>query len=150
MLGYDSLPATIPVTRWIAAPKSLFIALRIPLINLMTLGLIELLSLGLQRAKQFGRADAVVAVLLLTAAAKAGLEAAGILMLPVSFSWTLIPLVAVISVGLATAAFLGRDFLHPVRWRQLRMTRLETAGALALVMGIGALNLPLVLRPWDG
>lgn len=145
-IGYDSLPDTLPVTRWTTAPKSLLVALRVPLINLMTIGLIELLSLGLRRAKQFNRSAAVVAVLFLTAAAKAVVEAIGILMLPVSFSWTLIPLVAVLFVGLGTAAFLGREFLHPQRWRELQLTGIETAGVLALISGIVALNLPLVLR----
>ena len=145
-IGYDSLPDTLPVTRWNTAPKSPLVALRVPLINLMTIGLIELLSLGLRRAKQFNRSSAVVVVLFLTAAAKAAIEAIGILMLPVSFSWTLIPLVAVLFVGLGTAAFLGREFLHPRRWRELQLTHVETAGVLALISGIVALNLPLVLR----
>jgi hypothetical protein len=145
-IGYDSLPDTLPVTRWTSAPKSPLVALRVPLINLLTIGLIELLSLGLHRAKQFNRPSAVVVVLFLTAAAKAVIEAVGILMLPVSFSWTLIPLVAVLIAGLGTAAFLGRDFLQPRRWRELQLTRIETAGVLALISGIVAINLPLVLR----
>ena len=146
ILGYESLPAMIPVTRWTDAPKSPFIALRVPLINLMTMGLIELLSPALQRTKGFDRADAVTAALLLTAAAKAGIEAAGILMLPASFSWTLIPLVVVLSVGLGTAGFLTHPLIHPQRYRDLKMTRLESIGALALVTGIVMLNLPLVVR----
>ena len=146
MLAYDSLPDTLPVTRWTTVPKSLLIALRIPLINLLTMGLIELLSPALGRAKEFHRSSSLVAVLLLTAAAKAAIEAAGILRLPVSFSWTLLPLVAVLLVGLGTAAFLGREFLNPRQWGRLQLTRLETAGALALVCGIVALNLPIVLR----
>src|SRR5262249_41869904 len=145
-IGYDSLPDTFPVTRWTTAPKSPLVALRVPLINLMTIGLIELLSLGLRRAKQFDRAAAVVVVLFLTSAAKAVIEAIGILMLPVSFSWTLIPLLAVLFVGIGTAAFLGREFLHPRHWRELQLTRIETAGVLALISGIVALNLQLVLR----
>lgn len=142
-IGYSSLPDTLPVTRWASAPKSWFIALRVPLINLMTLGLIELLSPGLRRVKDFERADAIIEILLLTAAAKAGIEAAGILMLPVPFSWTLIPLLAVLSVGLGTAAFLGRPLFHPQCWRQMQMTRLETTGMLALVTGVAVLDLPL-------
>jgi hypothetical protein len=146
IIGYDTLPADIPVTRWTVAPKSLFIVLRVPLVNLMTIGLIELLSPALHRTKQFSRADAVVAVLLLTAAAKAGIEAGGILVSTVPSYWTLVPLVAVLFVGLGTAAFLSREFLQPQRWRQLQLTWLEITGAAALVTGIVALNLPLVLR----
>jgi hypothetical protein len=143
-IGYDSLPDTLPLTRWTTAPKSPLVALRVPLVNLMTIGLIELLSLGLRRAEPFNRS--CVAVLFLTAAAKAVIEAIGILLLPISFSWTLIPLAAVLFVGLGTAAFLGREFLPPRRWRELQLTRIETAGALALISGIAVLNLPLVLR----
>ena len=127
---YDLLPATLPVTRWTSAPKSLSTALRVPLINLITVGLIEVVSPGFRRAKDFDVADAVVATLFLTAAGKAAIEAAGILMLPVPPTWTLIPLVVVLSVGLSRAAFLGRELLHPQCWRQVRMTRLECAGAL--------------------
>jgi len=144
-ISYDSLPDTLLVTRWNSAPKSPLVALRVPLINLMTIGLIELLSLGLRRAKQFNRSSAVVVVLLLTAAAKAAIEATSILMLPVSFSWTVIALVAVLFVGLGTAAFLGRELLRPRRWRELQLTRFETAWALAIICGIAALNVPVVL-----
>ena len=146
IIGYDSLPAMIPVTRWTAATKSPLIALRVPLINLLIMGLIELLSPGLHRVKGFNRADAVIAVLLLSGAAKAGIEAAGIVMLPVSISWTLIPLVVVLSVGLGTAGFLGRELIHPQRWRDFATTRFESIGALAFVTGIVILNLPIVVR----
>ncbi len=146
LVGYDKLPANIPVTRWTVAPKSLFIALRVPLINLMTIGLVEIVSPALHRATRFKRADAVVSVLLLTAAAKAGIEAGGILVSNVPSSWTLVPLVAVLLVGLGTAAFLGREFLQPRTWQQLQLTQRELTGVVGLVIGIVALNLPLVLR----
>lgn len=145
-IGYDSLPATLPITRWTTAPKSVFLALRVPLINLMTLGLIEVLSPGLRRVQSFDRADAILTTLLLTVAAKAGIEAAGILMLPTPFTWTLMPLVGVLSVGLAMAVFFGRDLLRRERWKEMRMTRLETTGALAIVTAIVVLNLPLFAR----
>jgi len=34
IVGYDTLPDAIPVTRWSVAQKSLLIVLRVPLINL--------------------------------------------------------------------------------------------------------------------
>jgi hypothetical protein len=146
IIAYDTLPAEIPVTRWSVAPKSLLIALRVPLINLMTIGLIEILSAALHRAKRFNQSDAVVATLLLTAAAKAGIEAEEILRADAPSSWTPIPLVAVLVVGLGTAAFLSRDLLQSERWRELKLTWLETIGAVVLVSGMVPLNLPLVLR----
>ena len=145
-IGYDSLPDMLPVTRWTTAPKSVFLALRVPLINLMTLGLIEVLSPGLRRVTDFERAGAILATLFLTVAAKAGIEAAGILLLPVPFGWTMIPLIAVLSVGLGLTVYFGRDLLQRERWKQMHMTRLETAGAVALVTGIVILNLPLITR----
>jgi hypothetical protein len=142
-ISYDALPAELPVTRWTTAPKSLFLALRVPLINLLSLGLIEVLWRGLRRLKDFERADAILAALSLTVAAKAGIEAAGILMLPVPFTWTLIPLIVVLAAGLGAAAFFGQDLFRHERWQKLQMTRLETAAAVALVAGIVVLNLPL-------
>jgi hypothetical protein len=146
LLGYDSLPAEIPLTRWNVAPKTLFIALRIPLVNLLSLGLIELLSPALHRAKDLVRADAVVGILLSTAAAKAVIEAVGILAWTAPHAWTLIPLLAVLLTGLGAAALLARGLLRQNAWRELRMTRLETTAAAVLLAGIAALNAPLVLR----
>jgi len=145
MIGYDSLPDTLPVSRWTTAPKSPLIALRVPLINLLTTGLIELLARGLFRVKRFEPTAAVVVVLLLTAAAKSAIEAVGILKLPASVSWSVIPLAAVLIVGLGTAAFLGRELLLSTRWKEVELTRLETACAVAIIAGIAVLNLPLVL-----
>jgi hypothetical protein len=145
MIGYESLPDTLPVTRWTSAPKSPFIALRVPLINLLTMGLVELLSQGIHRAGRFKNSSEIVTVLLLTAAAKAAVEAAGILWLPASASWSVMPLVAVLIVGLGTAAFLGRELLEPRHWQQIPLTRTETAGAVMLIVGIVVLNLPVLL-----
>jgi hypothetical protein len=144
-IGYDSLPNTLPVTRWTTAPKSLLIALRVPLINLFTLGLIELLSRALRRVSNLHHSAAMAIVLLLTAAAKAAIESIGILMLPNSIDWTQAPLIAVLALGLGSAAWLGRELLTPGRWRELQLTRAETAGVMMLVVGIAALNLPIVL-----
>ncbi len=143
-VGYESLPAMIPVTRWTEAPKSLLIALRVPLINLMSVGMIESLSPSLRRIKDFHRADGVVAVLLLTAAAKAAIEGAGILMLPRSFAWTLIPLVTVLLAGIASASYIGRQLMDPRRWSELKMTATESVAAIACLIGIAILNLPLL------
>lgn len=145
-IGYRDLPDSLPLTQWTYAPKTVLLALRVPLINLLTVGLVELLARSLSRAQGIAGADAAAAALLLTAAAKSGIEGAGILMLPRPISWTVLPLVAVLVVGLGTAAFLGREFFEPNRWRQLHMTRLETVAAVVLVSGIAVLNLPLVFR----
>lgn len=143
-ISYDSLPDELPVTRWTSAPKSLLLALRVPLINLLTVGLVELLSPGLHRVKNFHHADGLVSILLLTAAAKAVIEATGILLLPKPFSWTMLPLAVVLAVGLGTAAFLGRDLLESQRWKEMKMTRAETFAAATFVSAIVLLNLPLL------
>jgi hypothetical protein len=145
LIGYNSLPDTIPVSRWTTAPKSPLIALRVPLINLLTTGLLEVLARGIRRAKKFDHSTAIVVVLFLTAAAKSAIEAVGILRLPASDTWSVVALVAVLTGGLGTAAFLGRELLSSTRWKEMRLTRLETACAVALIAGIVVLNLPLVL-----
>ncbi len=144
IVGYNALPDLLPVTRWTSAPKSPFIALRVPLINLLTMGLIELLARGIDRVQGFQHSSAVVVVLLLTAAAKAAIEAVGILWLPDSSSWSVLPLVAVLIVGLGTAAFLGRELFQIRYLQQLPLTRTEIAGAVLLIAGIVVLNLPLL------
>lgn len=140
-VAYDSLPDVLPVTRWINAPKSPLLAVRIPLINVLSVGLIELLTRGLHRSGPAQRADAVAIVLLLTAAAKACIEATGILLLPTPFSWTLAPLSAVLMIGLGTSIWLGRQWLHAGEWRQATLTGPESLIAAALVAGIVALQL---------
>jgi hypothetical protein len=145
-IGYDSLPEILPVTRWTDAPKSMYIALRVPVINVLTMGLVELLSPGIRRATDLKAGNAIEATLRLTVAAKACLEAIGILLLPASNSWSLAPLAAVLVIGLGTAALLGRRLLVGQRWQKMQMTRPESAGALAVVLGILALNLPLAFR----
>lgn len=145
-VSYDSLPETLPLTRWTAAPKTPLLALRVSLINLLTLGLIELLWCGLRRVKGFAHPDSVAATLLLTLAAKAGVEGAGLLLLPVPFAWTLWPLIVIIVAGLGTAAYFGRELFDAARWNQLRMTRLESIAALAIISAIVILNVPIVVR----
>jgi hypothetical protein len=145
-VGYDSLPDMLPVTRWTDAPKSMFIALRVPVVNLLTLGLAEVLSPGIRRATDLKTGDAIEATLLLTAAAKACLEAIGILLLPASTSWSVAPLAAVLVIGLGMTALLGRGLRFGQQWRKMQMTRPESAAALAIVIGMVVLNLPLAFR----
>ena len=54
-------------------------------------------------------------------------------------------LMAVLALGLGSAAWLGRELYTPGRWSELRLTRAETVGFIALVAGIVALNLPIAL-----
>lgn len=142
--SYRSLPDSIPLTQWTYAPKSLLLVVRVPLINVLTVGLVELLARSVARAPVRGAAAAIVA-LFLTAAAKSGIEAAGLLLLPRPIAWTLWPLGAVLVVGLGTATFFAREYFEPERWRQLRLTRHEAIVAALLASGIAALNLPLAL-----
>lgn len=146
IVGFQSLPSSLPLTWWTTVPKTPLIALRIPLINVLTIALIEFLSPGLHRANEFNRVDAVISVLFLTAAAKTGIEAVGILASPVSSTLMIVPLAAVLVAGLGTAAFLGRRLLDPKGWRSLRMSRPESFGAAAAIAGIVILNLPLMVR----
>lgn len=144
MLWYDSLPAELPVTRWTSAPKSPLLALRVPLINLLTIGLIEVLWRAMRRVEHFPHGAAVAGVLLLTAAAKAAIEAVGILRLPHSASWSLLPLAAAILIGLGLAVMLSAEFLRNRRWGELHLSRTETAVTYVLIAGILALNVPVL------
>jgi len=47
---YPSLPDELRLSRWTMAPKSMFLALRVPLINLAMIGLCEILARILGRA----------------------------------------------------------------------------------------------------
>jgi hypothetical protein len=142
---YDKLPYELPLTRWTMAAKSPLVALRVPLINVLTLGLVELLSRALRRASETPETRAALVALFLTTAAKSAIEAAGLLLLPRWFAWTLVPLGVVLIAGLATAVYFGREWLRPQRWKELRMTRGEGAAGLAIVSGIVLLNLPIVV-----
>jgi hypothetical protein len=125
-LAYDSLPEMFPLTRIETVPKSMLIALRVSLINLLIIGLIELLSRSLGRVQGFSGDRLIVSILFLTASVKAGIEAAEILLLPYTSPWTLVALITVVIIGLFSAGLAGRELLSLRRFRDMQFTTIET------------------------
>jgi hypothetical protein len=145
-LRYESLPAVTPITRWESAPRTLFLALRVPLVNLCSVALIDVLGRSLRRTDGIRHTDSVVSVLLLTAAAKSVIEAISILALPNSQAWTMPSLAAILVVGLGLAAYLARDLIADGAWRRMHATKAETVALAGALLGIAILNLPLLMR----
>lgn len=105
---FDKLPEEIPVTRWGTVAKSVPIVLRIPAINLVSIGLIGLLARATLRV---GVGTASVAVLFVTAGLKALLES-----LELAYAWPLASFVVFfVVVGVLLALHLAKDF-----WRRPR------------------------------
>lgn len=143
-LDYDSLPAQIPLSRWDDIAKTPFLALRVPLINLASLALIEVFLRPVSRLEGFGSAAAVAISLYLTVAGKAVLEALGLLLLPHSSGWTLVPLIAVLALGLGFAIVQSRSVWLGGGWCKLQMRPMENAALVVLTAAILGLNWPLM------
>lgn len=143
---YPSLPDELRLTRWTLAPKSMFFALRVPLINLATIGLCELCARILARAPAEQRhvAECAGAALLCTAGIKALLTAIDLVSWPASRPAS--PLVAflVVATGLSLAAWFAQPVIAAGSWRALRSTRVEQVFGALLLLVIAALNVPLV------
>lgn len=143
---YAMLPDELPLTRWTVAPKSMFIALRVPLVNLSMIGLCELLARSLSRVPPEQRlaAERVAAALLCTAGLKAWLATKEILSLPeANRSGAAASFIAVV-LGVSLAAWFARPLLESGAVRSLRSTRFEQVLGALLLLAIALLNLPLV------
>lgn len=143
---YAGLPEELPLTRWAVAPKTMFFALRVPLINLAIIGLCDLMARSLIRAPEEHRlaAERAGAALLCTAGVKAWLASKEILSLPEPHRAGAAAAFIAIVIGLSIAAWFARPLIGQGGLRALRSTRLEQVlGALLLIM-IAILNLPLV------
>jgi hypothetical protein len=143
---YAGLPDELPLSRWTVAPKTMFFALRVPLINLAMIGLSDLLARSLIRVPQEHRpsAERAGAALLCTAGVKAWLASKEILSLPEPNRSSAAAAFIVVVTGLCIAAWFARPLLGQGGIRGLHSTRLEQAlGALLIIM-IAILNLPLV------
>ncbi len=143
---YPELPEELPLSRWTVAPKSMFLALRVPLINLAMIGICELSTRILRRApeQQQRLAELTGAALLCTAGCKALLDALAIVRSPGPSSANAVVSVLVVATGLSLAVWFGRPLLAGSRVRELRLTRLERALGAVLMATIVALNLPLI------
>lgn len=143
---YPALPDELPLSRWTVAPKSMFFALRVPLVNLATIGLCELLTRILRRVPpdQQRFAELAGAALLCTAGFKAVLGGLAIVRLPEPNAANTVIAFVVVAAGLSLAVWFARPLLACVGLRGLRSTRLEQVLVAALMATIAVLNLPLV------
>jgi hypothetical protein len=144
--AYPSLPDELRLSRWTVADKSMFFALRVPLINLASIGLCEILARILRRAPPEQRhvAEWAGAALLCTAGIKALLAAIGIVSWPAPRASNAVVAFLVVATGLSLAAWFAQPLLASGGWRALRSSRLERVLGAGLLLAIGLLNLPLI------
>jgi hypothetical protein len=142
---YPQLPDELPLSRWTVAPKSMFFALRVPIINLAMIGLCEVLTRILRRTpdEQQRFAELAGAALLCTAGSKALLGGLAIVRLPDANPANVAVSFVVVATGLSLAVWFARPLLARVGVRGLRSTRLEQVLAALLMLAIVVLNLPL-------
>jgi hypothetical protein len=142
--AYPALPEELTLSRWAVAPKSMFFALRVPLINLAAIGLCEIMARVLGRAPPEQRhvAECAGAALLCTAGIKALLSGIDIVNFEPRPSNAIVAFV-VVATGLSLAAWFAQPILANGGLRALRSTRLEQLLGVALVAAIVFLNLPL-------
>jgi hypothetical protein len=142
--AYPSLPDELALSRWTVAPKSMFFALRVPLINLATIGLCEILARVLSRAptEQRHAAEWAGAALLCTAGIKA--LVAGIDIVGRPQTSRAVTALVVVATGLSLAAWFAQPLLAGGGVKALRSTRAERAFGAALLISIVLLNLPLL------
>lgn len=142
--AYPTLPEELRLTRWTAAPKSLFFALRVPLINLAMIGLCELMARALSRLsrEQQLAAQRTSAALLCTAGIKAWLGAQDLIGEPGTGRG--LEAFVLVVLGLTLAGWFGLPLLRGGGARVLRFTRVEQALGALLLIAIAVLNLPLV------
>jgi hypothetical protein len=144
--AYPSLPDELRLSRWTVADKSMFFALRVPLINLASIGLCEILARILSRAPTEQRhiAECAGAALLCTAGIKALLAAIELVRWPAPRPSSGVVALVIVATGLSLAAWFAQPLLGSGGLRALRSTRLERALGAALLLAIGLLNLPLI------
>jgi hypothetical protein len=145
--AYLQLPEELPLSRWTSAPKSMFLALRIPVINLLTIGLAELLARALSRVPAEHRlaAERVAATLLVTAGVKAWFVSKELLALPSPSPMIRVGSFVIVATGLSLAGWFAYPLWEGKVLRGLRWTPLEWILVGSAVAGIIVLNLPLVL-----
>jgi hypothetical protein len=151
--NYEALPDELPLSRWTVAQKSMFFAVRVPLIHIAMIGLCELLARSATRVTGEHRhvAEHAATALLCTAGAEAWLVAREILLLPGSSAGLTLAQLVLVAVGLSVAGWHARPLFESRAAHALRWTRVEQVLCILLLATIVVLNLPLVaphLRLW--
>lgn len=135
--SYDSLPAVLPVTRWTSAGKSPTVAVRVPLINVLTtIGLAAIWT----AFEPAGFPRAAGLTVMAAAVMKSIGEAVELLMLPEE-TWALTaPIATSVVAAIAVAATTSRCWLRGRGWRSARWTPLRTTIVIGALVGIVGLN----------
>ncbi len=144
--SFGSLPDELPISRWHSANKTWFLAVRVPLTNLFSLGLIEVLGRSLSRFQSNSNANWIGPVLSVTAGTKALVESIEMLRLPDRHAIFSILLVALVLAGVVFSLWCGKDLLKNGKWKALKTTYNERIAIAVLVTAIIGLNIPLFLR----
>jgi hypothetical protein len=146
ILGYGALPDMLPISRWHSAKKSWFLAVRVPLINLLSLASIEVLSRSVTRYRSDSIAIWVGPVLSITAGFKSVVESVEMLLLPRKSDVLFMVLVTMVLTGSITSLWLGRSLLKKESWKHLKTTYGEKVVLFALIAAILGLNVVLFMR----
>lgn len=143
---YQGLPEELPLSRWTAAPKTMFMAVRVPLAHLALIALCELLARCLLRAPAEHRpaAERTAAALLCAAGLKAWLSAKAIISLPDVSPALGAASFAVMAAGVVLGAWFARTLIGSGAARTLRFTRTERALGALLIAALLVLSAPLV------
>lgn len=144
VFGYTYLPDDLPVSRWHSAPKTWPLVVRVPLINLFSLGLIEVLGRSLSRYDGDLTTKWITPVLLATAGAKAIIESIEMLPFLDGSPVFVILLVTTVAAGIASALWCGKHLLSNKQWKKLTMTTMEKLVTATLITAIFILNLPVL------
>lgn|GEM_PF-1977234 len=143
---YGALPNELPVSRWRTSEKTWLLAVRVPLINMLTLLGIEVLGRSLARFEGGSTVFWTAPVLSLTAGTKAAIESAEFLALPQRSQIYLALLIGSITAGIAVALWCSRILLANGNWNKLATTFAERIVLAALAAAYVALNLPLFVQ----
>lgn len=146
ILSFGALADTLPISRWQSAQKSWFLAVRVPLINMLSLAIIEVLSRSVTRYRSDSIAIWVGPFLSITAGIKSVAESVEMLLLPRKSDILFIALVATVIAGITVALWLGRSLLNDQIWRELKTTFGEKIVLFVLVAAILGLNVVLFVQ----
>lgn len=144
--AFTSLPERLPISRWQLEKKTLFLALRIPLINLTSLAIIEVLGRAMSREQWSSKTQRIVPILSITAGFKAAFEGSELLLLPRTTSILTALTATTVLVGLLLSLSYGKELFKNNNWKRLKPTLTEKISLGFLAAIILTLNMPIFLR----
>lgn len=140
---YDEVAAILPIVRGVSEPKTLFLSIRILLINIETLAAFLLLSKSIGRVHHQKELEVLGPLVLLLIGIKMILEFIG--MFRTSFlHWVQYPIL-VGMLGFVFFAWLNHRIVFSREfWKPVKFTKLEVSFFVVLLIGYIASNMPLI------